>query len=434
MSVAHRLSLFSAILININIMLGSGIFINTVLLSKSAGSLGALTYLIVGLLMLPLIIVIAELLKYHHGGTFYEFGKTINPFFGFISSWGYFTAKLASAALGIHIFVTLVQKIIPALSVINSLVIDSCIILFFSGLNMLNLRIGRSIQYTFIILKLLPILFVILAALCYGSTHFFVHDILPWHGIPGTIPFVLFAFAGFEASCSLSRSIQDPEKNGPLAIFISFFIVLITMILYQISFFSLLGNYLQELPTFREAFPAISQKIFTDIAWQKIANALTLAGIATSSLGASYGILFSNSWNLFALAQHHHTFAHARLITLNSNKMPVYCIIAETVFCLIYLWFFKGEQIPLQQISALGSTIAYSISALAFLFIALVTSQKQRIIAVGSLITCAALFASTVRNALIFGVQAYMLYAVIIFLGIVMYLMTRDQFSNLTRE
>ena len=58
---SHKLSLLSAILININIMLGSGIFINTVLLTKQAGSLGALVILLLRFLLLPLILAIGQL-------------------------------------------------------------------------------------------------------------------------------------------------------------------------------------------------------------------------------------------------------------------------------------------------------------------------------------------------------------------------------------
>ena len=101
---SHKLSLLSAILINMNIMLGSGIFINTVVLTKQAGSLGALAYLAVAVLLLPLIMAIAQLLHYHHeAGTFYDFGKSVSPFFGSLSSWSYFTAKLCTCALGVHV-------------------------------------------------------------------------------------------------------------------------------------------------------------------------------------------------------------------------------------------------------------------------------------------------------------------------------------------
>jgi len=98
----HKLSLLAAIFININIMLGTGFFINTVVLTKEAGSLSSSVYLVVALLILPLIMSMAKLLEYSpESGTFYDFGKYISPYFGFLSSWSYFTAKLCSSAWAI---------------------------------------------------------------------------------------------------------------------------------------------------------------------------------------------------------------------------------------------------------------------------------------------------------------------------------------------
>ncbi|HVX00234.1 MAG TPA: hypothetical protein VHA52_07355, partial [Candidatus Babeliaceae bacterium] len=110
-----KLSLCAAILINLNIMLGSGIFVNTVLLAQTAHSLGAFAYLLVGIALLPLIFTISYLVKLYPTGTFYDFAASVNPLIGFISSWSYFTAKLASCALGIHVCVSLLQTIFPLL-------------------------------------------------------------------------------------------------------------------------------------------------------------------------------------------------------------------------------------------------------------------------------------------------------------------------------
>src|SRR6476620_3392969 len=100
----HQLSLTTAILININIMLGAGIFINTSTLAGRAGMLSGSMYLLVGLLMLPLILSIAQLLRLHPAGGFYAFAKNeVNPFVGFLSGWSYFTSKLASCMLMIHV-------------------------------------------------------------------------------------------------------------------------------------------------------------------------------------------------------------------------------------------------------------------------------------------------------------------------------------------
>src|SRR5437870_4968280 len=120
----YKISLPSAVLININIMLGAGIFINTANLAKRSAELGALMYLLVGLLMLPLILSIAQLLRLHPAGGFYVFAqKEINPFAGFLSGWCYFTAKLASCMLMIHVSMTLIQQIFPVMKMIHTFVL-----------------------------------------------------------------------------------------------------------------------------------------------------------------------------------------------------------------------------------------------------------------------------------------------------------------------
>lgn len=415
-----KLSLYAAMLVNINIMLGSGIFINTVLLSQAAGGFGAAVYLLVGLLVFPLILVMAELLKYHHGGTFYEFGNTLHPLVGFISSWSYFTAKLASCALGVHIFVTLMQKLCTSIAPYNPLVLDTIILLLFMFLNFCNVRIGRTIQYGFIALKLIPILFVIVAALLFFDGAFYTTVDIPWQGIVGSIPFVLFAFSGFEASCSLSRTIENPEKNGPRAILLSYLIVLGLLCAYQIGFYGLFGQQLAACASFRDAFPALAAFLFDTVLLRNISTVLMLAGIAASSLGASYGIMYSNVWNLYTLALHRKVIGSAWLLKLNNQQIPILCVIIEGILALMYTWFAAGNQIPLQQTSALGSTIAYSISVIAFLAIAYKSASK-RTLALCGLASCLILFAATFANAFRYGFAAYSMFASLLALGLILY-------------
>ena len=128
----YKLSLPTAILINVNIMLGAGIFINTPTLAQRAGLLGAFMYLLVGILMLPLILSIAQLLRLHPAGGFYAFGqKEVNPFIGFLSGWSYFTAKLASCMVMIHVSVTLIQNIFPLLNSVHPFALDLAVVGFF---------------------------------------------------------------------------------------------------------------------------------------------------------------------------------------------------------------------------------------------------------------------------------------------------------------
>ena len=393
MSPSHKLSLFSAILININIMLGSGIFINTAILTKQSGSLGAAVYLLVGLLLLPLIIAIGQLLHYHHeSGTFYDFGRSVSPFIGFLSSWSYFTAKLSSAALGVHVCLSFLQQVVPALQSIPILYFDGVVIAFFALLNLLNLRIGKGIQYSFIGIKLIPIFFAIFAGLYLFNGAHFTPDTFIWTGVPISVPLVLYAFSGFEASCSLSTRIVDSHKNGPRAIFISYGIVVAIVFLYQFLFYGSLGTMLGALPKgYLDAFPALLERMAVQplVLKNKLLALLHIA-IASSSLGASYGIMYSNGWNLYTLAHNNHTFGRKFFTTLNASGVPFGCFLAEGLIAIIYLVITQGSQVPLQQVSALGGIIAYTLSSIALLVITY-RAKKSPFIPILSLLSCSLL-------------------------------------------
>ncbi len=270
----QKLSLSAAILINVNIMLGAGIFINTALLAQYAGALGFLAYGIVGLLLLPLIISIAALLKIHPSGGFYTFAqKELHPFAGFISSWSYIIGKLASATIMMHVSILLLQQLIPLLAHYNTLALDGIILAIFTGLNVLNMKTGSAIQTMFMVFKALPILFAILVGLFLFDGAYFtgippslIGDGL-WRagrtdfaGVFAALPLVLYATMGFEAACSLSSKIENARKNAPLAIFISYGIVLTLVILYQFAFYSALGSSLAQVEDYREVFPALLTK------------------------------------------------------------------------------------------------------------------------------------------------------------------------------
>lgn len=424
----HKLSLPAAILININIMLGVGIFINTVELAKRSHGLGFLNYLIIGVLLLPLIICIATLVKMHPVGGFYVYGRReISPFFGFLSAWIYFTGKLASSAIMIHTSVLILQQIILPLSLFNPLMIDIALLSLFIGLNMFNIKTGSNIQAVFMALKASAILFAIFGGLFLFHPTLFSFNNLTWQGIPSSLPLVLYAAMGFEAACSISSQIENPRRNGPLAIFISYSIVICAITLYQLSFFGALGNALAQFESYRDAFPALVNNLLPSSS--SISNSLGglfNIAIATSALGGSYGILFSNSWNLFAVARNHHILGSSWFTKLNRHKIPFLCVMAEGFICALYLIITQGAQVPLQQTSALAAILTYTISV-----VALMCAQKNHarthvsrwtpFLGLGS---CALLIVACIQGLLTKGATSLYGFTILIALGIVMFAIT----------
>ncbi len=418
-----------AILININIMLGAGIFVNTTKLVTRTGALGCFMYLLVGFLMLPLILSIAELLRLHPAGGFYTFAqREVSPFVGFLSSWCYFTSKLASCMLMTHVSMTLLQTFIPALASVPIFGLDVCVIALYVGLNMLNIKAGSAIQSMLIGFKTIPIFFAIFGGLFLLSPDAAIAAPLLWDGIFSSLPLVIYAVIGFEAACSVSSKIQDAHKNAPKAVLISFGVVILIATLYQTIFYLACGSQLATTD-YQHAFPTLIHALFGDnIYTHKLIGLLHIA-IASSTLGAGYGIIFSNGWNLYTLAQHGHVVYSSLFTRLNKHMIPFACVIAQGVLCLIYLAVSQGNQIPLQQIGSFGCVIAYSFSILA-LFYAIKNNTQAAIsrwVPIFGSISCALLLSATFLSFFQNGMSSLLIYAFLVTSGVVMYAITRTR-------
>jgi len=412
-------------------MLGAGIFLNTVKLSKLAGALSGFSYLIIGLLMLPLVISIARLTGMYPDGGFYAYGRNeISPFAGFLSAWAYFIGKLGSGALMAHFSLKLIQQLIPALAAIPILALDCIVIGMFVLLNMLNIKAGGRIQTGFTILKLVPICFAILVGffLFDPSNLSAIHRI--WEGIPSSLPFLFYAAMGFEAACVLSCKIKDPCKNAPRAIIISYAIAISIAIIYQLMFYGSVGTALSAIvqkPAYLHAFPALLQKLLPHL--PKIAlylQAILHLALASSALGGSYGIMFSNTWNLYTLASHKHTFLHGLLTKLNRHAIPVACVLIEGVIYVTYLLVSKGNQVHLQPMSSLGVVFAYTLSVLA-LFLAKIRRPKTAIplwIPIIGLLNCAILVYACIKSLFEKGFSSLVTFMILMGLGGIMFLIT----------
>ena len=432
MSTKHQLSLIETIFINLNVMMGAGIFINTALIAQKSGLLAGFCYVIVGILMLPLAYGLSQLLALHPSGGFYTFGaKEINPLAGFISAWGYFIGKLGSAMLIIHIAVSFLQEIISPLARMNHYLLDILILTAFICLNMLNIKTGADIQRAFLGLKLFPILTAIIVGAVITSDGNVNNIHLIWSGIPLTLPLVLYATVGFEAACSLSNNIKDAHINGPRAVLISYCCAITLAFLYQFFFHLAVGEPLLGITSYKQAFPSLIGALLPD---HQSASAIMVrllhAAIACSALGGAYGILFSNMWNLYTLAQHNHTIRPISFVWLNRHNIPFMCVIAQGILCLIYLIITHAHQTTLQQVSALGSLIAYTISITALIQSQINTHAPywQKIIAYIGMGSCLLLSIACIYGLIINGTAGLILFAIMLAFGICMFFFTRKQY------
>jgi len=427
--MSHKLSLSSAILINLNVMVGAGIFINTVLLSQNAGGLGALAYATVGFLLLPLIMSMYQLSKIHRGGNFYDYGLHIGSYGAFLTTASYFIAKLASCALAIHVCVSLLQTIFPFLMRFPTLLLDCCVITFFAYLNMMNLRTGKRIQFFFMGCKFVPILFVILTGLyLFNPVYFSAAHLYP-AGVVTSAPFILYAFTGFEVSCSLSRSIENAEVNGPRAMLIAYLLGVAIVCLFQFLFYGSLGPIFDGLSSYLQAYPALLTMLQISPETYTLLKVVLHLGIACSALGAAYGIMYSNAWNLFELATKGHVAAPQIFTKLNIHNIPAACVIAEALIAIGYLLFSRGNQVPLQQISAFGTAISYTLCALALILIVYRTNHRKLFMPLLGLMSCVLLISSIVKSALSYSMIPLLILIFILLLMSLMFNRNKTELS-----
>nr|MBP9765317.1 amino acid permease [Candidatus Babeliales bacterium] len=420
MSNHNKISLQSAILMNINIMAGAGIFINIALLTQHLQLFGGSLYFIIGCFMFPLIFTFAQLVQRYPSGGFYAFAQPISPLLGFVSCWSYFFGKLGSAAL----YLTVISRMLIALfpnvfGSISPFIISLAILALFLYFNCQNMKIGVIIQKFFVSAKVIPMLILI----GLGVYHFDINIFnqypfnVPYLNFVLMLPSVLYCFSGFEAACSISRNIENASVNAPKAIFYSFLSVIVLYIGFQTLISMMLMPNIENISGYSEAYPYLMSLMPCSPFMQaKLATLMSLT-IGFSAIGAAYGILFSNSWNLYTLAEHNHTFAATTLAQLNKHNIPHYTVLVEGAFCTLFLLLSNGNPITLQQISTLGGVITYSISTIAFLY----SSSSSRLMGWLSLGTCTGLFIACIISMLKYSTGSLYLFIGLISLGIAMY-------------
>jgi amino acid transporter len=238
-----------------------------------------------------------------------------------------------------------------------------------------------------------------------------------WSSISGCLPFIIFVFAGFEASCSISQYIENPEKNASRAIYLSFAITLLITTLYQLSFNLIIGDNVAYVHSFIDAFPVAIQTVILHPTAYRFLTALTLSGVATSSLGSSYSIMYSNIWNLYHIGREQFFPAQTLITYKNKSQSPIVCVGISCIISIMYLLISNGNHIPLQQIGACGVTITYSTAVIGFF--AIYRKKRKFLLPVLSVLSCLLFYYSIIKNAYNFGAIAYGTFLTIVGAGFI---------------
>ncbi len=388
MTQSKKISFLSAILINVNSIVGVGLFVNTSILTQQVGIWGFLSYLAGALLLFPIALTMAELATEHPvaGGMFFYSNQALGKLGGFISGWSYFLAKTTSFALLSHL---LLKFITEQCGPIHSSYFPLLHGLFFALLWLLlvgGVSIGGKIQYLFTALKIIPLLSIVAVSSYFFSIKPFLQTNIPTFDILSSLSLVTFALASFEIICSIGHLVENAQKNIYWVVIISFITVACLYMLFQGSIAGGLG--LEQITTSNPIL-FIFTKHIPAYAW--ITNVISIT-LYSAVFGTIFTILGSNSWNLYVLASQNSFPFKEQICKLSQTNVPYISTLIK-LSCAWIILLISRNQIALQNMFVLNVSISYGLSVISCLQLATISRIKKIFICGPALLSCSYLLA-----------------------------------------
>ncbi len=407
-----KIPLWIAVLINVNIVIGSAFFLGASKIPAASGLLAPFAWILCGFMLLPLVLVLAKLAAHYPtaGGIYVYSQKQLGSLWGFISGWGYFIGTVAANAVVLHAFSTGLQNIGPIKQYLGSYTIpsvyfDMLLVIVFTLFNLMNIEFLERMQILFTILKGFPFLLVLVALPFLFNATYITHSHTNWQGLMGVLPLVLFAYVGIEACCAIADKIEDGQKNAAKVILLSFGLIILIYSVLQFALFCIHGS--TSLDPFYEILPMLT-KNQAIINWGN--GAISLA-ILSSFLAGFYGMFYFNNWNLYAIGKDNSLVFSRYFTKLNKNQAPWVCILAQAALVILFL-FITQESDYLIILGDLCTTIAYFLSVISFL------TLYRSLIGFLALISCAALMFICSSNLISAGLHFAIPFIIILTLGL----------------
>ncbi len=358
-----KISRFEAIVISLNAILGAGLFINTLTLSKKMGIWSYLPYAAAFIILLPIVISFASLAEESPvaGGIYKYSEKYLSPKIGFISAWFYFLGKLTSATLLCHIISVFLKKQIPFFQNIPILLLDIFIIFTFLLFNVSGMHANNKIQLFFLAAKIIPFLLILFSIFIPTSIQTLPFTKFNTYLFFESIPISIYALMSFELICSIGNQITS--QNIRKSITLSFFLAAFIATIFQISAIKIFGTKLLtiEEPLYLfKYFPFFKNEYFP-----KIMTFLLLGSFA----GGIFSSFSTNSWNLFRLAKENYVPLANYFVKTTNKGIPWVSSLFQGILGILLLQI-ATQIVPLQNMAVFGIVFSYFLTMLA-------ATQKQ---------------------------------------------------------
>jgi amino acid transporter/nucleotide-binding universal stress UspA family protein len=235
--LVRELGFKEGLAIGLGTMIGAGIFVLPALATERAGQAAAFSYLIAGLICLPVAMIVSELATGmpRAGGSYTFIAQALGPLAGSVvgpANWLGLTFANGFYLIATGRYLALFTPIPPWAGAV-------AVGLLFTFLNYRGAKLSGSVQHL-VVIVLVAILAVFVVVGMLEGPDIPREPFLPggWGAVVGTVGLIIVSFTGFEKVSTIAEEIKHPGRNLPLAIIGS---VAIATILYVLLLFVATG-------------------------------------------------------------------------------------------------------------------------------------------------------------------------------------------------
>lgn len=290
--VKSKFGFWSIVLLGINSIIGSGIFLLPNQAYALSGAFSLVVVLFDAVLAMSLALCFAEASgRFHRNGGPYIYARAaFGNFIGFEVGFMKAAISIIAWAAMANGFATALSAVVPAL---NDPFYKNAIIILLMGslglINVLGVQVSKIINNIVTVGKLLPLLLFIAVGLFYVNAGNFT-PMLPPGAAAETFSFgaaallIFYAFTGFEAIAEAAEDMENPQRNIPRAIMVVMGLVSLFYFLILAISIGVLGPDLANTKT-----PiATAAAVFLGSAGGFLVTAGTLVSIGGINLASSF--------------------------------------------------------------------------------------------------------------------------------------------------
>ncbi|WP_320109992.1 amino acid permease [Pseudomonas sp. B21-056] len=323
--------------------IGTGLFLGSAGVIKSAGPGLLIGYAIAGMIAFLIMRQLGEMLVDEpvSGSLSYFARKYCGGFTGYLTGWNYIAAYVLVGMAELTAIGKYIQFWWPEVPTWTT---AACFFLIVNGMNLLKVRVYGEVEFWFALVKVLAIIAMIGFGgwLLFGPTrpleasvsNLWSHGGFLPNGVGGllmALPFIMFAFGGLEMIGFTAGEAKNPKSSIPRAINqvlyrIGLFYVAALAILLALTPWNTLVASLDQAGDPYSASPFV--KILSLLGSDLAANLLNLV-ILTAAMSVYNGVVYCNTRLLFSMAEQNQ--APKYLTKLNGNRVPVNALLVTSL-------------------------------------------------------------------------------------------------------